>query len=276
MGELDGRAALVTGTARYRGLGRAIALQLAKEGADLIVSGRKTSILPGEKEIGWTGNESLVEEIENLGRRAIAVECDVTDKDQVIAMIDRTKEAFGRLDIIVNNAGVASEAGSTPIFETPEDLWRSTMDINVTGTFLVSKYGGRYMLECGNGGSIIMISSTAGRVGLPNYGAYCASKFAVVGLTQQMALELAQQNIRVNCIAPGSHTTDMMDGTIGRTAKVFNTDTENVTSGIRSAIPMGRQGNPVELANATVFLCTDKASYMTGQTLNVDGGVRME
>ncbi len=276
MGELDGRVALVTGTARYRGLGRAIALELAREGADLVVSARKTTLLPEEEKMGWKGNPSLVEEIERMGRKAIAVECDVTNKDEVVAMIEETKSTFGRLDMIVNNAGVASDAGATPIFDTSEELWQNTMDINVFGTFLVSKYGGRYMLECGNGGSIIMISSTAGRVGLPNYGAYCASKFAVVGFTQQLAVELAQKGIRVNCIAPGSHTTDMMDGTIGRTAKVYGKDDDFVVSSIKSSIPMGRQGDPTELANAVVFLCTDKASYMTGQTINVDGGARME
>ena len=141
--------------------------------------------------MGWLGVESLAGEIRDMGRRAIALDCDVTDKEQVVAMIDRTRAEFGRLDIIVNNAGVPSNAGASPILDTDEDVWYQTMDVNVNGVFLVTKYGGRLMRACGNGGAIVMISSLAGRVGLQDYGAYCASKFGVIGFTQQLALELA-------------------------------------------------------------------------------------
>ena len=149
---------------------------------------RLSSFPDNEKEIGWQGVTSLADEIEGMGRQALALDCDVTNKVQVINMVEAIRERFGRLDIIVNNAGVPSNAGASPILDTDEDIWNHTMDVNVNGVFLVSKYGGRLIRDCGNGGSIVMIASLAGRVGLQDYGAYCASKFGVIGLTQQLSL----------------------------------------------------------------------------------------
>ena len=275
----SGKVALVTGAGRYRGIGRAIALRLAEDGADIVVAQRPrdpASLPTHEKDMGWRGAESLAEELRGMGRRALAVDCDVTDRDQVVAMIEAIKGEFGRLDIIVNNAGVPSMAGASPILETDEDVWYDTMNVNVNGVFLVTKYGGNFMLECGNGGAIVMIASLAGRVGLVDYGAYCASKFGVIGMTQQLALELAKTGIRVNCVSPGSHDTDMMDGTIGRA-----TDRHQLPDGfykqqIEEFVPMGRQGNVAELASVVSFVCSPDASYVTGQTINVDGGARLD
>ncbi|CAN0595714.1 unnamed protein product, partial [Laminaria digitata] len=151
----------------------------------------------------------------------------------------------------------------------------STVDVNLNGVYLVTKWIGRAMRDAGKGGSIINLSSTAGRRGLPAYGAYCASKFAVVGLTQQLATELARFDIRVNCVAPGSHPTDMMDGTIARTASVVGATTDQITAGIRAAALLGRQGKPEELAASVSFLASSDAGFITGQTLNVDGGAHM-
>ena len=279
MADLQGKVALITGAARLRGIGRAIALRLAADGADIVVCGRRRdpATLPdNEKAEGWQGIESLAEEIRQGGRKATAVECDITDREQVLVMIETIKAKHGRLDIIVNNAGDASNAGASPIFETPEDVWYRTMDININAVFLVSKYGGKYMLECGHGGSIVMIASLAGRVGLVDYGAYCASKFAVVGFTQQLALELAKTGVRVNCVSPGSHSTDMMDGTIARTTEKFNLPDGAFQQSLEEYIPMGRQGKVSELAAVVSFVCSDDASYVTGQTINVDGGARMD
>jgi 3-oxoacyl-[acyl-carrier protein] reductase/meso-butanediol dehydrogenase/(S,S)-butanediol dehydrogenase/diacetyl reductase len=128
----------------------------------------------------------------------------------------------------------------------------------------------------GRGGCIINISSMAGRQGLPNYGAYCATKWGVIGMTQQLAIELAPHRIRVNCVCPGSTDTDMMDGTFGRTAGRLSITAEGARQGAISRIPMGRQGDVVEQAAAVAFLASDDASYITGQTLNVDGGLRMD
>lgn len=278
MADLSGKVALISGAARHRGLGRAMALRLAEDGADIVVTGRARNPdhRPGnEKEIDWQGVNSLAEEIEAMGRKALAVEGDVTKKEDVARIVAATRETFGTVDILVNNAGVPSGAGAAPILDMDDDLWYDTVDVNLNGVYLMTKVAGQLMREIGNGGSIINISSTAGRRGIPDYGAYCATKWAVVGFTQQLALELAPQNIRVNCIAPGSHSTDMMDGTIGRTANRFGMSTDDVTAGIRRAAPMGRQGLPSELAASVSFLAGDDSSFMTGQTLNVDGGAHM-
>jgi 3-oxoacyl-[acyl-carrier protein] reductase/meso-butanediol dehydrogenase/(S,S)-butanediol dehydrogenase/diacetyl reductase len=270
--------ALVTGAGRQRGLGRAIALRLAQDGADVIVSAfpRDPSTFPEhEQEMGWKGSQSTVEEIEAMGRRAVAADCDVTDKASVEAMVQKGLDALGHIDVLVNNAGVPSDAGSANILDMEDDLWYSTMDINVNGVYLVTKAVGRHMRDAGNGGSIIMISSLAGRRGLADYGAYCASKFALTGMTQQLALELARFGIRTNCIAPGSHSTDMMDGTIARSVDNYGLSEEQFRAALANASPMGRQGFPHELAAAVAFMAGDDASYVNGQTLNVDGGAQM-
>lgn len=278
MADLTGKVALVTGAARYRGLGRAIALRLAQDGADLVVTGRHRApeeLPDNEREMGWTGVASLASELENIGCRALAVEADVTSRDEVDQMVRAANDRFGRIDILVNNAGVPSGAGDAPILDMDDRLWYQTVDVNLNGVYLVTRSVGRLMRERGEGGSIINISSTAGRRGIPDYGAYCATKFGVVGLTQQLATELARHDIRVNCIAPGSHATDMMDGTIGRTAAKHGVTAEQVTSGIRGAALMGRQGLPSELAASVSFLAGGDSSFVTGQTLNVDGGAHM-
>ncbi|MCZ6712173.1 MAG: SDR family NAD(P)-dependent oxidoreductase [Gammaproteobacteria bacterium] len=278
MADLAGKVALVTGAGRHRGLGRAIALRLAEDGADLIVTGlhREPHQQPeGEQTMGWTGVSSLAAEIEATPRGALAMECDLTDKGAVEELVQAGLQRFGHIDIVVNNAGVPSGAGAAPVLDMDDDLWYTTVDVNLNSVYLVTKVAGRAMREREKGGSIINISSTAGRRGIPDYGAYCATKFAVVGFTQQCAMEFAKYDIRVNCIAPGSHVTDMMDGTIGRTATTSGITTEQVTAGIRSASPMQRQGMPTELAASVSFLAGADSSFVTGQTLNVNGGAYM-
>jgi 3-oxoacyl-[acyl-carrier protein] reductase/meso-butanediol dehydrogenase/(S,S)-butanediol dehydrogenase/diacetyl reductase len=278
MGNLDGKVALVTGAARYRGLGRAMALRLAADGADVIVTGRpaaQSSVTESERAMGWRGVHSLAEEIEAMGRRALGLEFDVTNPAAVESAIADALAAMGHIDILVNNAGVPSGAGAAPLLDMDDAMWNDTVAVNLTGVYLVTKWVGRAMRDRDQGGSIINISSTAGRRGLPDYGAYCATKFGVVGMTQQLATELGRHNIRVNCIAPGSHPTDMMDGTIGRTANRVGANTEQITAAIRSAALLRRQGRPEELAASVAFLASDESAFITGQTLNVDGGAHM-
>ena len=278
MGNLDGKVALVTGAARYRGLGRAIALRLAADGADVIVTGRpaaQSSVTESERTMGWRGVHSLAAEIEAMGRRALGLEFDVTDPAAVEAAVAAALGKMQHIDILVNNAGVPSGAGAAPLLDMDDAMWNDTVAVNLTGVYLVTKWVGRAMRERDQGGSIINISSTAGRRGLPDYGAYCATKFGVVGMTQQLATELARHNIRVNCVAPGSHPTDMMDGTIGRTANRVGANTEQITAAIRSAALLRRQGRPEELAASVAFLASEESAFITGQTLNVDGGAHM-
>jgi len=275
MADLNGKVALVTGAGRHRGLGRAIALRLAEDGANLVVTGlhREPHEQPvNEQEMGWTGVHSLAAEIEAMGQQALAFECDLTDKASVDDLVQAGAKKFGKIDILVNNAAVPSGAGSASILDMDDELWYRTVDVNLNSVYLLTKAAGRVMRERKDGGIIINISSTAGRRGFPDYGAYCATKFGIIGLTQQCAAEMARYGIRVNCIAPGSHTTDMIDGTIGRTAAKIGISTDEFRSMIKSAALMQRQGAPSELAAAVSFLAGADSSFVTGQTLNVDGG----
>lgn len=276
---LDGKVALVTGAGRKRGIGRAIALRLAEEGCHVAVSGfpRDPSTFPApEQAEGWRGAASVADEIAAAGRRSFALDADVTVPDQVQALVDGTVAALGGIDILVNNAALPSEAGANGILDLDDEVWFRTVDVNLNGLYLVTKAVGRVMRDAGRGGSIVNISSMAGRVGLPNYGAYCATKFGMIGLTQQLALELTPHRVRVNCVCPGSTDTDMMDGTFGRTAARFGIEPEQARKGTISRIPWGRQGRPEEQAAAVAFLASDDAAYITGQTVNVDGGLRMD
>lgn len=280
MKKLEGMVALVTGAARKRGIGRAIALRLAEDGANVAVTAiaRDPSQFPAhEREEGWLGTESVVEEIRAMGRRAIAIDLDVTSDEQVADAIARTTADLGDLTGLVNNAGIASEAAAASIADMDDALWHSTVDINLNGVYRVSRAGVRAMLAHGRQSAVVNISSLAGRFGFANYGGYCASKFGVIGLTQQLATEVASRNIRVNCICPGSIDTDMLDGTMSRKAKVAGMELADYKASYnQTIIPMGRRGLPSEQASVASFLLGPDASYVTGQTINVCGGYRMD
>lgn len=246
--DLSGRSALVTGTAR--GLGRAIALALADAGADVALGLRDKSAAGG-----------LVEEIEAKGRRALPLQLDVLDLKQGAAAIDAAIAAFGKLDILVNNAGGGVD--ERPVEDYAEDVFDFVLDLNVKSTFFLTQYAGRHMLAR-RGGAIVNMGSQAGAVALPGEAVYCLSKAAVSHMTKCFAVEWGKNNVRVNCVAPTFIATDGTADALGNPA--FKADV------IERIAALHRIGKPREVADAVVFLVSDAASLVTGQTLLVDGG----
>jgi 3-oxoacyl-[acyl-carrier protein] reductase/meso-butanediol dehydrogenase/(S,S)-butanediol dehydrogenase/diacetyl reductase len=278
MYNLEGKVAIVTGAGRLRGIGRAIALRLAEDGAVVAVTAvkRPTESFPEhEREAGWRGVESVAEAIRQAGGKALALDIDVTKPDQVRDMVERTKAEFGRIDILVNNHGLALVSGKKDLWEVDDEEWFREIDANLHGVYHTCKAVAPVLIERGEGGRIINISSLAGRVAQPQYGGYTPAKFAVIGLTQMLARELAPHKVTVNAICPGSTNTDMMDGTFRRTGERMGIPFEMVKQGVRMFVPLGRQGEPSEIAGVVAYLASDKAAYVTGQAINVDGGIVM-
>jgi 3-oxoacyl-[acyl-carrier protein] reductase/meso-butanediol dehydrogenase/(S,S)-butanediol dehydrogenase/diacetyl reductase len=278
MGWLEGKVAAVTGAGRMRGIGRAIALRLAEEGADVCVSAvaRDPAGFPEhERDAGWRGVESVAEEIRALGRKAIALDVDVTKSDDARMMVERTRAELGRIDILVNNAGLAIVSGLKNLWEMDDADWFREIDVNLHGVYHCSKAAAKALVDQREGGRIINISSMAGRVAQPQYGGYTPGKFAVTGLTQMLALELAPHNVTVNAVCPGSTDTDMMDGTFRRTGERMSIPFEFVKEGVKRFIPLGRQAEQSEIAAVVAYLASPQAAYITGQSISVDGGIGM-
>ncbi len=268
MGALNGKVAVVTGAGRMRGIGRAIALRLAQDGADVCASAvhRDPESFPEhEREAGWRGIESVAEEVQALGRRALAVESDVTDAAAVSRLFAETRAQLGRVDIVVNNAGLALVAGAKDLWEIGDDEWRREIDVNLNGVFHCCKAAALLFIEQGEGGRIVNMSSLAGLRPQPQYGGYTPAKFAVNGLTQMLALELAPHKVTVNAVRPGSTDTDMMDGTFRRTAERMGIPFEAVKGGVANFIPLRRQAVPKEIAAAVAYLASPDAALSRGR-----------
>jgi len=269
MGELNGKVAIVTGAGRLRGIGRAAAVALAKLGADIVVTGtgRNPETFPDdEKAIGWKDIESVAEQVRDLGVRALPLVSDVTKQSDVLRMVDDTIKEFGRIDILINNAAYARAEDRVPILELSEASFAKVMDIKVTGTFFCTKAVIRHMIDQGEGGKIVNISSTAGKKGSANTLAYNGANFAIVGMTQSMARELGPYNINVNAVCPGAVDTHRMD-ILGRGETWTN---------MAQVTPIGRNGTDDEVGEFCAYLCTEAASWIHGQSINQNGGSVME
>ena len=245
---LTGKVALVTGASR--GIGQATAVELAKAGADIIVN--------------YIGSETVAQEtvdkIEALGRKALKIKADVSNADEVQAMVEEAHAAFGHIDILVNNAGITRDG---LLIRMKDSDWDDVLNINLKGVYLVSKAVAKIMVKQRSGRIINMtsVSGVTGNVGQANY---AAAKAGVIGFTKTCAKELAARGITVNAVAPGFIETAMTDVL-----------PEKIKEGIAATVPFGRMGQPEEIASVVTFLASDFASYITGQVLNVDGGMVM-
>jgi NAD(P)-dependent dehydrogenase (short-subunit alcohol dehydrogenase family) len=275
MYDLKGKVAIVTGAGRKLGIGRGIALRLARDGADVAVADicREFEEFPGYGLGMWEGLKETADEVSALGVRGLPVKVDVTDAAQVDEMVRQTVEALGRLDIIVNNAG--GGPGPAPVIAMEEVAWNKTMAINATGTFLCSRAAARQMLSQGQGGKIVNLSSIAGKRGERFMAAYTAAKAAIIGLTQVMALELGAANIQVNAVCPGDVDTDLQRWAWKLEADFRGIPYEEVVKVAVARIPVGRLEVPQDVANLVAFLASPESDYMTGQAINVDGGIVM-
>lgn len=243
---LHGKTAIVTGGSK--GIGSAMALGLGHQGADVAIVSRNAA-----------EGEQIAAQIRAMGRQALAIACDVTSKASVDAMVQKAMDAFGHIDILINNAGMNIRK---PVIEVEESDWDTVLDTNLKGIFLVAQSVGQRMIPQKKG-KIINIASIAAAVGLPNLAAYCASKGGIAQLTKVMALEWAEHNIQVNAVAPAYILTPMTQGLLENPERL---------NWILGMTPMGRLGTMEEVAGPVMFLASDWSNYVTGTTLMVDGG----
>jgi NAD(P)-dependent dehydrogenase (short-subunit alcohol dehydrogenase family) len=247
------KVAVVTGASRS--IGRGVALALAREGCAVVVNYRKSKEEADE----------VVNTIKEMGGKAIAVKCDVSKRDEVVFMFKATVEEYGKIDILVNNAGVGV-GGS--LLETTDEVWDRHMAVNLKGVFICSQVAAQYMVER-KYGKIVNISSNSGfGIAMPGETSYAVSKAGVIQLTKSSAYDLGKYNINVNCVAPGAVDTVMLKG--NRSEEEY----EKLLEGRRNAASLGIVGTPKDIANAVLFFASDKARYITGKTLLVDGGRR--
>jgi glucose 1-dehydrogenase len=248
--QLERKVAIVTGSAT--GIGEAIATRMAQEGAAVAID-----YIAGQQDKA----AQVVSRIEQAGGKAIALEADVSKEDQIERLIERTVERFGKLDIMVNNAGVEREH---PFLEMPLDVWNWVIAVNLTGPWLCSQAAARQMVSQGNGGRIINISSVHEDLPMPTNAPYCASKGGLRMMMRTIAVELAPHKITVNNIGPGAIKTDMDTPTLNDPSK---------RATLLAEIPLGRVGEPGEVAGLAVYLASDDAAYVTGSTYFIDGGM---
>ncbi len=246
MPELTGRVVLVTGGAR--GIGKAICLKLAELGANIVVNAIRNEELAQE----------LVEQIKKMGSEAVFIKANVAKLDEANSLIESIIEKFGKIDILVNNAGITRD---NLLVRMKEEDWDAVLTVNLKGTFNCSQAVSKYMMKQ-RSGNIINIASVVGITGNPGQANYSASKAGVIGLTKTIAREMASRGVRANAVAPGFIETEM-------TQKL----SEDTRSAINKQIPLGRFGQPEDVANLVAFLASDESGYITGQVIQIDGGM---
>ena len=278
MSEFDSKVVLITGCGRVRGMGRAISLAFARAGADIVATDIATGGTRNENEegleeirVGWKGLESLAGEIQALGRSVHTTVGDVSRAADAERFVAEALGRFGRVDVLVNNAAAPHGADRRLLWEVPEEAWDLVLDVNLKGAFLMSRAVIPHMLAR-RSGRIVNLASVAGKRGTARRGAYTASKFGVIGLTQAMAQELAPHGITVNAICPGSVDTSRRESTSRRERALAERDPN---APVLSLPPTGRIARPDDIARLALFFASSQSDHITGQAWNVDGGVVM-
>ncbi len=256
--ELQGQVAIVTGAGR--GIGRATALELARLGADIVIA-----------ELDAGGADKTAALVKDLGRRAVVVPTDVTRRADLATMVERTRTAFGRIDVLVNNAGIYRAATT---LDVTEEHWDAIMTINAKAVFFVTQAVLPVMIAQ-KSGSIVSLASMAGKIGSRTNLPYNVSKAAVISMTKSLALAHAADGIRFNCVCPGFVETDMWNQVAREQSALLNQTPEEFTRKRQESVPLGRMERPEDVAAVIGFLASPRAGYMTGQALSVDGGLVM-
>jgi len=264
---LTGKVAVVTGAGRLRGIGRMVAIELARGGCDVVLTGTGRPADQGpddEKAVGWKDIESVADEVRAFGRKALPIVASVAEESGVNAVLEQTLATFGRADFLVNNAASGRGNDRVAVVDLDVSEWMRVINVNLHGTFLMSRAFAQQMVKQGDGGAIVNISSIAGKALPPRATAYAASKAGIQALTAGMAVELAPMGIRVNALCPGFVDTSRMD-------------VEGVTHDDRVAQaaernPLRRAADGQEIGTMTAFLCSDQGNYINGQSINVNGG----
>ena len=280
MADLAGKIALVTGAGGMRGVGRATALKLAQQGADVAITDVRretTDLPPAEVRAEWHSIDSVAEEVESLGRACFPVYCDLSDDGQIHGLVDQVVGRFNQIDIMVNNARAIIGRDKVPVTDLARDVWDHFLAINTTAVFVCTQAVSREMVSRGKGGRIINIASNAGKQASEMGAAYSASKFAVLGLTQASAMDLARYDITVNAVCPGPINTDRMSYWERSRAEEQGISLEEFRGRIvdeaGDRTPMGRIAEAEDVANMVAFLSSEDASFITGQAYNVNGGL---
>lgn len=280
-GRFEGRVALITGAGREGGIGEAIAARLVDEGARvaLVDLCRQRPETPRERFGSWEELRTIAERLAGQSGKALPFRADVTDEAEVASLISEVERAFGRIDLLFNNAGGGTGGGPvdmTPVTELAFEDWRYTFDVSLNSVFLCSKHAAP-IIERGGGGAIVNTVSISAHHGVAGISAYAAAKLGVVALTRTLAVELAPRNIRVNAFSPGMTLTPYVTQRYELLAsqQPEMTAEQHMNRIVAARIPLRRPAQPSEMASVAAFLASGDASYMTGQTLQVDGGMRV-